>query len=67
MNRSDPGDRYGSPSLPAKILGSLIALAMIALGAIWAFTASGVPQSLGPIIAGLGVALGYVVLLQKRH
>jgi hypothetical protein len=46
---------------------SLVALAMIALGAIWAFTASGTPHAFGPVVAGLGVALGYVVLIQKRR
>ena len=29
--------------------------------------ASGIPQAFGPIVAGLGVALGYVALIQKRH
>lgn len=67
MNKPDPGHRYGSPRVATKVLGSLVALAMIVLGAIWTFTASGTAQSLGPILAGLGVALGYVVLLQKRH
>lgn len=67
MSRPGPGNRYGSPDVAAKILWSLVALAMIVLGAIWAFTASGVAQSLGPIVAGLGVALGYVVLIQKRR
>jgi hypothetical protein len=67
MNRPDLGNRYGSPHVATKILGSLVALAMIALGAIWTFGASGTPQTLGPIVAGLGVALGYVVLIQKRH
>jgi hypothetical protein len=67
MNAPDPGDRYGSPNVAMKVLWSLVALAMIALGAIWAFTASGFAQSLGPIVAGLGVALGYVVLIQKRR
>jgi hypothetical protein len=50
-----------------KVLWSLVALAMIVLGAIWAFAASGAAQAFGPIIAGLGVALAYVVLIQKRH
>lgn len=67
MNRPDLEKRYGSANVATKILGSLIALAMIVLGAIWTFTASGIAQSLGPILAGLGVALAYVVLLQKRH
>jgi len=67
MNKPDLGHRYGSQNVTMKILWSLVALAMIVLGAIWAFTASGVAQSLGPIVAGLGVALGYVVLIQKRH
>ncbi len=67
MNKPDPGKRYGSPNVATKILWSLVALAMIVLGTIWAFAASGTPQSLGAIVAGLGVALGYVVLIQKRH
>lgn len=67
MNKPDLGDRYGSSSVATKILGSLVALAMIVLGAIWTFAASGIVQSLGPILAGLGVALAYVVLVQKRH
>lgn len=67
MNAPAPGNRYGSPNVAIKILWSLVALAMITLGVIWAFAASGAPQSLGPIVAGLGVALGYVVLVQKRH
>ena len=67
MNEPDLGHRYGSQNVAMKILGSLVALAMIVLGAIWAFAASGIAQSLGPVIAGLGVALGYVVLIQKRH
>ena len=67
MTRPDPGNRYGTPNVAMKILWSLVALAMTVLGAIWAFTASGTLQTLGPILAGLGVALGYVVLIQKRH
>ena len=67
MNAPAPGDRYASPNVAMKILWSLVALAMTVLGAIWAFAASGTPQSLGPVVAGLGGALGYVVLIQKRH
>jgi hypothetical protein len=67
MSRPDPGNRYGSPNVALKVLWSLVALAMVALGAIWTFTASGTAQAFGPILAGLGVALGYVVLIQKRH
>lgn len=67
MNAPIPGNRYGSPNIAMKILWSLVALAMIVLGAIWALAASGGPQSFGPVVAGLGVALGYVVLIQKRH
>ena len=67
MSKPDHGNRYGTPSVAMKILWSLVALAMIALGAIWTFADSGTPQTFGPIIAGLGVALGYVVLIQKRH
>lgn|GEM_PF-4225901 len=67
MNDRDLRNRYGSPNVAMKILWSLVALAMIVLGAIWTFTGAGFEQSFGPIIAGLGVALGYVVLIQKRH
>jgi hypothetical protein len=67
MNEPDLEHRYGSQDVTMKILWSLVALAMIVLGAIWAFAASGIAQSLGPIVAGLGVALGYVVLIQKRR
>lgn len=67
MNEPDLGNRYGSPNIAMKILWSLVALAMIVLGAIWTFAASGSAQTFGPIVAGLGVALGYVVLIQKRR
>jgi hypothetical protein len=67
MNEPTPANRYGSPNVAAKILWSLVALAMTVLGAIWAFAASGALQSFGPIVAGLGIALAYVVLIQKRH
>ena len=67
MNEPDLEHRYGSQDVTMKILWSLVALAMIVLGAIWTFAASGIAQSLGPIVAGLGVALGYVVLIQKRR
>jgi hypothetical protein len=67
MNKPDATNRYGSPNVAVKVLWSLVALAMIVLGAIWAFAASGAAQAFGPIIAGLGVALAYVVLIQKRH
>lgn len=67
MNRPDHESRYGSPNVALKILWSLVALAMIVLGAIWAFAGTGAARSLGPIVAGLGVALGYVVLIQKRR
>ena len=67
MNEPRTGDRYGRPSIAMKILWSLVALAMIVLGGIWAFATSGTSQSFGPIVAGFGVALGYVVLIQKRR
>jgi hypothetical protein len=67
MNKPDLGDRYGSPNVAMKILWSLVALAMMVLGAIWTFEGSGAARSFGPIVAGLGVALGYVVLIQKRN
>ena len=67
MNNPDLGNRYGSSNVAMKILWSLVALAMIVLGAIWAFTGSGAARSFGPVVAGLGVSLGYVVLIQKRQ
>lgn len=67
MNKPDLGNRYGSPNVAMKILWSLVALAMVVLGAIWAFAGSGTPRAFGPIVAGLGVSLGYVVLIQKRQ
>lgn len=67
MNEPDLGNRYGSPNLALKILWSLVALAMVVLGAIWTFAGSGAARSFGPIVAGLGVSLAYVVLIQKRH
>lgn len=59
--------RYGGSSTSAKILGTLVAVALIVAGALWTFAGSGTAQALGPIVAGLGVALGYVVLIQKRR
>lgn len=67
MSKPDLQHRYGTQNVTMKILWSLVALVMIVLGAIWTFADSGLAQSLGPILAGLGVALGYVVLIQKRH
>lgn len=67
MSKPDLDNRYCGPNVAIKILWSLVALAMITLGAIWAFAGSGSARSFGPIVAGLGVALGYVVLIQKRH
>jgi hypothetical protein len=67
MTEQDPRNRYGTPNIAVKILWTLVALAMIALGAIWAVAASGTPHAFGPVVAGLGVALGYVVLIQKRR
>ena len=66
MSKPDLGSRYGTPHVALKILWSLVALAMIVLGAIWTFATQGATESFGPIVAGLGVALGYVVLIQKR-
>jgi len=60
-------DRYGSGNLSAKVLGALVALVLIAAGALWTFAGRGAATTLGPIVAGLGVALGYVVLIQRRH
>ncbi|MBB6626077.1 hypothetical protein H5V45_01970 [Nocardioides sp. KIGAM211] len=65
--KPDLDNRYGSPALALKILWSLVALAMIVLGAIWTFAGSDGQRSFGPVIAGLGVALAYVALIQKRH
>jgi hypothetical protein len=67
MSQPDRRDRYGTPNVAAKLLWSLVALAMIALGALWTFAGSGAATAFGPIVAGLGVALGYVVLIQKRR
>ena len=67
MTKPDLGNRYGNPNVGMKILWSLVALAMMVLGAIWAFAGSGTARSFGPIVAGLGVSLGYVVLIQKRQ
>jgi hypothetical protein len=67
VKQPDRENRYGTPNVAAKILWSLVALAMIVLGALWTFAGSGSATTLGPILAGLGVALGYVVLIQKRH
>jgi len=59
--------RYGSGNVSTKILGTLVALAMIVAGALWTFGGRGAASTLGPILAGLGVALGYVVLIQRRR
>jgi len=67
MSQPDRSDRYGTPNVAAKVLWSLVALTMIGVGALWTFAGSGAATTLGPIIAGLGVALGYVVLIQKRR
>ena len=67
MTEPDPSNRYGTPNVAAKILWSLVALAMIVLGATWAFGASGAARAFGPVVAGLGVALGYVALIQRRR
>lgn len=66
MNDFDP-DRYGGPNVALKVMGALIAVALFVLGAIWTFADAGAPQPLGPIVAGLGVALFYVSVIQKRH
>ncbi len=58
-----------------KVLGVVLALFMIALGAMWTLQGSGsvgeAPASsslatLGPIVAGFGVALAYVTLRGRR-
>jgi hypothetical protein len=67
MNKPDLGDRYGSSNVAIKILWALVALAMMVLGAVRTFAGSSTARSFGPIVAGLGVSLGYVALIQKRH
>jgi hypothetical protein len=67
MSQPDREDRYGTPNKAAKVLWSLVAMAMLVLGVIWAFAGSGGARSFGPIVAGLGLALAYVVLIQKRR
>lgn len=59
-------ERYGGTPVAAKIMGTLIALALLVVGGLWTFWCHGAATTLGPIVAGLGVALGYVVLIQKR-
>ena len=63
---SDLKGRYGSSNVAAKVMFGLVALAMIVLGAIWTFGTTGMTRDFGPVVGGLGVALGYVVLIQKR-
>ena len=67
MDKPGQDDRYGGSNVAIKILWSLVALAMVVLGAIWTFAGSGTARSFGPVVAGLGVSLGYVALIQKRH
>ncbi len=43
MDKPDLGNRYGSPNVAMKILWSLVALAVMVLGAVWAFAGSGTP------------------------
>lgn len=57
--------RYGNGNVSAKVLGTLVALGLIVFGAVW--TLQGGSATLGPIVAALGVALGYVVLIQRRR
>lgn len=66
MNRDNPS-RYGrqGPPLSAVVLGVIAAVGMIVAGALWTFPGGGdehggLTQAFGPILAGLGVALGYV-------
>lgn len=58
-----------------KILGIVFALLLIGVGALWTLQGAGrlitAPPSrslatLGPIVAGFGVALGYVTLRGRR-
>ena len=63
---SDLKGRYGSSNVAIKILFGLVALALVVLGAIWTFATTGTTRDFGPVVGGLGVALGYVVLIQKR-
>lgn len=67
MTKPDLEDRYGRPNVAVRILWSLVALALVVLGAIWTFGTEGMSQAFGPVVAGLGVALAYVVLIQKRR
>ena len=65
-----------APLTPARVLGLLVAVGMIAAGVLWSlqgleyvqgtFTNSKSWSLIGPGTAGLGVALA-IVLLQKRH
>jgi len=68
--------RYGrTPRWKVLALGLPAALAMIALGTFWTLVSWGVVGdaeesrslgTIGPIVAGLGVALAYVCLRPRR-
>ena len=55
-------------SVKATILGFTVALLMIGAGALWTIqsTDNSALATLGPIVAGLGVALGYVTWRGRR-
>ena len=64
---------------PAKVVGLVVALLVVLVGALWtgqglgylgdgtAATESSTGSVLGPIVAGLGVALAIVVLQRRGH
>ena len=56
--------------MPRKLVGYGIGLVMIIVGALWTFgpgsSDGGVLVALGPIVAGFGVALGYVTFQRER-
>lgn len=69
--------RYGKPSVRSRLLlGLPPAIFMLALGGYWTLMSWGVVGdasgsrtlgTVGPIVAGLGVALGYVCLRRPER
>ena len=62
----------------AKVLGLVLALLMLGAGAVWTFQGLGYLEgssmsgddtwaAIGPIVAGLGVALGIVIVQNSRR